>query len=357
MNGGSELSPTTTVKVGLLPGSEQEAQKLLSRAISSFPEPQYGQQLQTAAVFGHRAEGTMHVRYEPVPIALNDGETVVLRKPVYEYAGLTEGKITPGALFSPRIASPLFGLAQLAAIPEERLLALADEADRDGDGISGKPNRILNRTTGQIELGRFGWKAGQPTIRQQNAAAFALDMGLSTTVFPRPEADGRKTAASEVSDSDLMALTAFTAAIPLPLKTEHQGADVRKGQALFAKAGCASCHTPSHVLGDTPDVPVHLRGKTVWPYTNMLLHDMGDELADNFLEGDADYWEWRTPPLWGIGQAAENNGNAFFLHDGRARTLLEAILWHGGEGEKARQAVTDMTRNERDALIAFLKTL
>ncbi len=346
-----------TVKLGLLPGSEAEAQKLLSHAISSFPEPVYGQQLQINALPRHIAEGTMTVRYEPVSVELRGGEKVTLQKPVYEFSGLSKGAITPGALFSPRIASPLFGLTALEAIPEQRILSLADQEDQDGDGISGKPNRIMNRTTGTIELGRFGWKSGQPTIRQQIAAAFALDMGLSTTVFPRPEADTSAGRKPEISDAGLNDLTAFTAAIPVPATKTTAFREIEKGRKLFERAGCAACHTTSHVLPDIPDLPAKLRGTTIWPYTDMLLHDMGDGLADNFLEGDADYWEWRTPPLWGIGQTEAVNGNTFYLHDGRAKTLLEAILWHGGEGEASRQVVVDMTPAERTALIVFLKNL
>ncbi len=352
--GSAKLSPATTVKIGVLPGSETEAQKLLKRTISSFPEPAYGQQLQIRAIKGHSAEGTMTVRYEPLEVALNGGDTVTLQKPVYEYSDLTKGPATPGALFSPRIANPLFGLLALEAIPEERILALADREDGNGDGISGKPNRIKDRVTGKIELGRFGWKAGQPTIRQQNAAAFALDMGLSTTIFPAPEADAGISSGPEVSDAQLSALTKFTAKIPVP--AADRAAD-SPGRKLFGKAGCAACHMPNHTLPDTEAVPKQLRGKTIWPYTNMLLHDLGDGLADNFLEGDADYWEWRTPPLWGIGQTEAVNGNGFYLHDGRARTLLEAILWHGGEAKSSMQAVVDMTRKERADLLAFLNSL
>ncbi|MEM8644857.1 MAG: di-heme oxidoredictase family protein [Pseudomonadota bacterium] len=347
LNGGRGAPPTeagapsdsTTIKLGVLPASETEAGKLLTRVISSFPEPIYGHQLQTHTTDGSAPEGTFTVTYRDRQVQLSDA-TITLREPVLSVSATGRGAVTPGVLTSPRIANSLFGLGLLEAIPEKDILAKADVEDEDGDGISGKPNMIRDAVSGKILLGRFGWKSGQPTVRQQNAAAFSLDMGLTTSLFLK----GGNT--PEVSDPVLDALTAFTNTLPVP--KGQPSPDAEAGKRLFHEAGCAACHTPTHTTKD---------GTTIHPYTNLLLHDMGDELADRFLEGDADYWEWRTPPLWGIGRNSDVNGNGFFLHDGRARTLLEAILWHGGEGKKARDAVAAMTARERDQLIAFLNSL
>ncbi|MEM8686107.1 MAG: di-heme oxidoredictase family protein [Pseudomonadota bacterium] len=328
-----------TIKLGVLPGSESEASRLLTRVISSFPEPAYGHQLQTRTTNGSPPEGSFTITYKERKVVLSDA-TVTLRAPVLSVRATGRGALTPGALTSPRIANSLFGLGLLEAIPAKDILAKADVEDEDGDGISGKPNLIRDAANGAVLLGRFGWKAGQPTVRQQNAAAFSLDIGLTTSLFPKA---GKN---PEVSDEVLNALTAFTNALPVP--AGQPGPGVEAGKRLFHEAGCAACHTPTHTLAD---------GTTIAPYTDLLLHDMGDELADRFLEGDADYWEWRTPPLWGIGRSSDINGNSFFLHDGRAQTLLEAILWHGGEGKKARDAVAAMTAPERDQLIAFLNSL
>ncbi len=359
-------SDSMTVKLGVLPASEAEAAKLLTRIISSFPEPAYGHQLQTRGLKGHTPEGTFTVTWRPVEVQLSD-TTVTLRQPVFSINAPGHGAFTPGGLTSPRIANSLFGLGLLDAISAEDILANADVEDEDGDGISGKPNMVRDAKTGKVRLGRFGWKAGQPTVRQQNAAAFALDMGLSTSLFPNPSGDctakqtkcfsAPGTTGPEVSDAVLDALTAFTSDLAPPKPPKAAAIDISAGKELFLQAGCAGCHTPSHTTRKDDGVPAPLRGKTIAPYTDLLLHDMGDELADTFLEGDADYWEWRTPPLWGIGRNGEINGNGFYLHDGRARTLLEAILWHGGEGRQARDAVAAMTRKERDQLIAFLNSL
>ncbi len=365
-SGPNNPSDSMTVKLGVLPASEAEASKLLTRIISSFPEPRYGQQLQPRSVEGLSGEGGFTVTYRQREVQLV-GKTLTLREPVLTLEADGHGALTPGALTSPRIANSLFGLGLLEAIPTADILANADVEDSDADGVSGKPNMVRDRLTQKVRLGRFGWKAGQPTVRQQNAAAFALDLGISSSLFPEPSGDCtvlqsacRSVAGNarpEINDSLLDALTNYISNLPVPEPAGGKSADIKAGQKLFAKAGCAACHTPSFTTSSDPSVPAHLRGKTIAPYTDLLLHDMGDELADRFLEGDADYWEWRTPPLWGIGQNASVNGNAFYLHDGRARTLLEAIMWHGGEGRKAREAVARMSAQERGQLIAFLNSL
>ncbi len=370
LNGGRGAAPTRsnrhsdsmTLKLGMLPASEVEASKLLTRIISSFPEPTYGHQLQTRSL-GDNTEGTFSVTYQDVEVRLSD-DTVTLKQPILTVnaPGHAQGMLT-----SPRIANSLLGLGLLEAIPEQSILAKADIQDLDKDGISGKPNMIRDVASSKVRLGRFGWKAGQPSIRQQNAAAFALDIGLSTSLFPKnggdctpiqPGCTGPETPQTpEVSDQLLDALTAYISTLGVTEPKKSRRPEVVDGERLFRKAGCDACHTPKFTTSSDPNLPEHLRNKQIAPYSDLLLHDMGDGLADNFLEGDADYWEWRTPPLWGISKNADINGNNFYLHDGRARTLLEAILWHGGEAQAARDAVAKMTRQQRERLIAFLRSI
>ncbi len=364
--GANTTSDSMTVKLGVLPSSETEASKLLTRIISSFPDPTYGHQLQPRSGEGLRSEGRFTITYRVFEVQLSDGP-LQLREPVLSIKADGHGPLTPGALTSPRIANSLFGLGLLEAIPAADILANADVEDRDKDGISGKPNKIRDVSTQKVMLGRFGWKAGQPTVLQQNAAALALDIGVSSTLFPKSGGDctqaqtactaPESNAAPEISDRLLSDLTTYVSNLSVPQARARQSPTITAGQMLFTKAGCAACHTPSFTTSSAPNVPEHLRAKAISPYTDLLLHDMGDGLADNFLEGDADYWEWRTPPLWGIGQNASVNGNQFYLHDGRARTLLEAIRWHDGEGRASKEAVARMTRQERDQLLAFLNSL
>jgi CxxC motif-containing protein (DUF1111 family) len=220
-------------------------------------------------------------------------------------------------------------------------------------------------------LGRFGWKAGQPSVRQQSAEAFAGDMGLSTplvrtsagdcTVAQKACLDAPSGASSRNDDlevgSKLFDLVVFYAQnLAVPPRRGPERPEVLQGKALFHQAGCAKCHVPSFTTG-TLEANPHLSNQKIWPYTDMLLHDMGEGLADNRPEGAADGREWRTAPLWGIGLTQAVSGHTFFLHDGRARSLEEAILWHGGEAETARNAYTKLKKRDRDALLAFVRSL
>jgi CxxC motif-containing protein (DUF1111 family) len=251
------------------------------------------------------------------------------------------------------------------------ILAAADPEDRDGDGISGRPNRVWSIERNGVALGRFGWKAGQPTVLQQSAEAFAGDIGIGSWVVPRAFGDctpaqqvcrnapqgGTPQAPDEEINRKLLDLVAFYARnLAVPARRDAADPDLVAGKQVFTAIGCASCHTPSHVTGDTSPDP-HLRGQRIWPYTDLLLHDMGEGLSDGRPEGLADGREWRTAPLWGIGLTEVVNGHTFFLHDGRARNLTEAILWHGGEAERARDAFASLPREDRERLLAFVNSL
>jgi CxxC motif-containing protein (DUF1111 family) len=327
------------------------------------PEPIYGVQLQDRSTGSAPPEGRVLVSYEPVEGTYAEGTRYVLQRPIYTVTDLQFGPLTPGTMISPRLAPALIGLGLLEAIPAEEILAGADPDDADGDGISGRPNLVWDHTSGTNVLGRFGWKASQPSVAQQTAAALHQDLGVTNPLFPSPNCPPVQLDCSraplggdpEASAPVLEKLTFYTRTLAVPLRRPTADGTDRRGAELFAQAGCASCHRPSWTTGDDPVNA--LRGQTIRPYTDLLLHDLGPELADGRPEFLATGSEWRTAPLWGIGLAQQVTPGTGFLHDGRARTLAEAILWHGGEAERARERFRTMDASDRDALLAFLSSL
>lgn len=334
------------------------------------PEPVYGTQLQDLAIQGHRAEGKIHVTYSELEIILADGERVSLRRPTYSITHLGYGPLHPETQVSPRIAPPMIGLGLLEAVPGEAILKHADPDDADGDGISGRPNWV--HEDGIARLGRFGWKAGNATLAQQTAEAFANDIGVSSPLLDKPSGDctaaqsfcldapnGNTPAygGAEINQDMFDLVVFYSQNLAVPARRDPRSPALLRGKALFTEIGCAACHVPSFTTGANPPGGRHLGHQTIWPYTDLLLHDMGDGLADNRPEREANGREWRTPPLWGIGLTERVNGHTFLLHDGRARNVLEAILWHGGEAERARHRFTELTKADRDALIAFVNSL
>lgn len=342
----------------------QPGQEALLERQGLIPEPVYGGQLQDVAIPGAAPEAKVRVRYSSEVVTLKDGSRVELQKPTLELSQLGHGALHPDTLFSLRVAPPMIGLGLLEAIPEAALLANADADDRDGDGISGRPNRVWDHASQSTRLGRFGWKAGQPSLNQQNADAFFNDMGLTTTLIAGSSCTAAQQdclqlphgGAPEVSDHILAQVLFYTRNLAVPARRQVDDPQVLKGKGLFHQAGCQGCHTPSFTTGPDAAEP-ELAKQTIRPYSDLLLHDMGDGLADNRPEFQASGREWRTPPLWGIGLTETVNGHTRFLHDGRARNLLEAILWHGGEAEAARQRVMAFDAAERAALLAFLNSL
>jgi CxxC motif-containing protein (DUF1111 family) len=334
------------------------------------PEPTYGTQLQGFAIQGHSPEARVRITYEDQPVTLHGGAVVHLQKPTYRVEDLGYGPIRPDVLLSPRVAAPMIGLGLLEMVDEADILARADPDDRDGDGISGRPNRVWSMEHGRPMLGRFGWKAARATIRDQTAGAFSGDMGLSTELLPAAAGDcteaqafcrGAPSGADpphgvEVAPTMFDLVVFYARNLAVPMRRQVDAPEVLRGKQVFYQAGCAACHTPKYVTRADPERR-ELSQQLIWPYTDLLLHDMGPGLADGRSEGRASVQEWRTPPLWGVGFTAAVSGHTRFLHDGRARSLLEAILWHGGEAEAARQRVVRMTRGERDALLAFLASL
>ena len=328
-----------------------------------LPEPVYGGQLQDRSLVGVPSEGEFVILYQEVPGLFADGGTYSLRSPTYQFRGLQFGPLHPDTLVSPRVAPAIVGMGLLEAIPETDITAAADPDDSDGDGISGRVNMAWDERKGLLSLGRFGWKANQPSVEQQTAGAFLGDLGITSSLFPDEnctETQANCVAAPnggspEIGAERLAKVVLYTQTLAVPAMRDINDTQVLQGARLFNQAGCAACHTPQHTTG--PHELEAVSNQTVYPYTDLLLHDMGTELADGRPDFDASGQEWRTPPLWGIGLVETVNGHTMFLHDGRARNLTEAILWHGGEGAASRDAFKAMTKEERDALIRFLESL
>lgn len=366
-NDGNAISMFLRVSI---PGSDKGRMAAIEGYIATLPEPNYGTQLQDFAVQGHPSEYKLGITYSEKLITLSDGETASLRHPKYEATNLGYGPLAPNAQLSPRVAPQMIGLGLLEAIPAADILALTDPDDTNGDQISGRANIVWSVEYEQPMLGRFGLKAGSPTVKQQSAGAFAGDIGISSPLFPNGA--GECTAAqskcqnaihgdqddrvTEIDNEGLDLVTFYSRNLAVPARRNVDDPQVLRGKEVFYQTGCTSCHQHSFVtnrLADQPEQSFQL----IWPYTDMLLHDMGDGLADNRPEARATGREWRTPPLWGIGLTKQVSGHTYFLHDGRARSLLEATLWHGGEAAAQRDRVIEMPKADRNALIKFLESL
>ncbi len=328
------------------------------------PDPSYGDQLQGNAIFGVPAEGDAHITYVEVPGRFKDGEAYSLRRPTYTIDKLAYGPLDPRVMMSPRTAPMISGLGLLEAVPEESIVALADPNDADRDGVSGRPNRVWDQASGTMMLGRFGWKANQPSLHQQNAGAFLGDMGITSSLFGGETCTSaqEKCAAAptgptpQLREDLLDQVTYYTKTLAVPGRRNIESDQVRRGRKLFGNAGCAKCHTPTLRTGVVDGFP-ELSNQTIHPFTDLLLHDMGPELADARPDFLASGVEWRTAPLWGVGLIEVVNRHDFLLHDGRARGFAEAVLWHGGEGAASRDAFLAMPKTDRDALVSFLGSL
>lgn len=353
--------------------------------LANVGDSSVGGQLQQDAIFGITKEALLRVSYTPVTVTFTDGHEVTLRKPQWH---LTSNYADQGydfdadTVFSARVAPPMIGLGLLALIDEADILNNEDMNDTNQDGISGKANRVQDHLTQQIALGRFGWKAGQPTLRQQAAGAFLGDMGLTSEIFstencllhqddclasPNGNGDSTEDYDFEVDTDVLDFIELYSHNLAVPARRNAYAEIVQQGKALFMNAGCASCHVERYQTVTSSEHP-ELSAQTIFPYTDLLLHDMGDDLADFtidnssvsdtvLVEYQANAREWRTPPLWGLGLTHAVDPEATFLHDGRAQTIMEAVLWHGGEASAAKNTVLTFDSDERNALIAFLSDL
>jgi CxxC motif-containing protein (DUF1111 family) len=309
-------------------------------------------------------EGRARVAYDEVPGAYGDGTPYTLLRPRISIEELAFGPMAADVMLSPRVAPAMFGLGLIEGVAEADILAAVDEHDRDGDGISGRANQVWDVRAGATRLGRFGWKANQPSLEQQNAGAFLGDVGITSPLFPGencPAGQGQCAAAPnggapEIDDDKLGDVTYYARLLAVPARRDVDDPTVLRGKRLFAEAGCTGCHTPAFTTSEVDGFP-ELSHQTIRPYSDLLLHDMGEGLADGRPDFLATGREWRTPPLWGIGLVETVNGHSRFLHDGRARDLAEAVLWHGGEAEAARDAFRALDAGDRAALLRFLESL
>ena len=328
------------------------------------PDPVYGDQIQSSALPGFTAEADVVVDYDEVPGRFPDGERYSLRRPRYRLERLGYGEPSGALLQSPRVAPAIVGLGLLEAVAQAELAERVDPDDADRDGVSGRQNRVPEAKTGQLVPGRFGWKAEQPTVVQQCASAFLGDMGLTSAVFAVENHTARQSACEgapsggspEVGEHVLSAIGVYARSLAVPARRNVDAPAVAHGEELFARIGCAKCHVPTlHTapLADLPELPA----EPIHPYTDLLLHDLGEGLSDGRPAFAAEGREWRTPPLWGLGLVGQVNGHTFLLHDGRARDVREAVLWHAGEGLAARNAFMALTLDDRRALSAFVESL
>ncbi|MGV3569005.1 MAG: di-heme oxidoredictase family protein [Ramlibacter sp.] len=335
------------------------------------PEPVYGDQLNNSAVRGVKPEGEVVIRETPVQGRFADGTPYTLRKPSYSVRNPGYGPLHPQALISPRVAPQVIGMGLLEAIPEAEILANARTQAVAPGPVKGVPNRVWDGVARREMLGRFGWKANVATVAHQTAAAFLGDIGITSPVFSqelcteaqkdcREAPRGAQGQAPEIDQKMLDDVTFYSATIAVPARRSVNDAQVLAGQKLFAQAQCAACHRPSYVTGEGPFPRLTskaLAGQRIHPYTDLLLHDMGEGLADGRPDFLANGRQWRTPPLWGIGLLRDVNGHQKLLHDGRADGVLEAILWHGGEAQASRDAVLRFGKAQRDALVRFVESL
>lgn len=319
------------------------------------PDSTYGNQLSINGVKDVPYEGKPTLKYEIVPFTYPDGKRVELKKPIIGVSDLQYGLLDQNTVIAHRLAQPLIGLGMINKIKDEDILKYQDVDDKDGDGISGRPNWAVDPQTGEKKLGRFTWKASAVSLKHQVAAAFINDMGITSPLYPDENCtQNQKECVDAPKGRDefdlpmqrLDAVTFYVGHLQIPKPKETK--EFLEGQRLFESVGCTKCHVPSY----------EVNGQEIYPYSDFLLHDMGEGLSDDGrVEFDAKPNEWRTQPLWGVGKRATILGQGDYLHDGRAKSIEEAILWHGGEAENIKQRFVGLTQEEREKILEFLKGL
>ena len=333
-----------------------------------FPKkiPNYGDQLQHKAILGVKTEGNVNITYSELPGAYPDGTTFSLRNPEYTFTDLNYGEFPSGFMFSPRVAPKMTGAGFFDGLEDATIIANADPEDKDEDGISGKPNYVWDYIKKKKVLGRIGWKANIASVPNQVAHAFLNDIGITSSIFPEENLWGIQKMVydtipnggnPEIDDNTLNRVIYYTSALAMPArKSNWKDETMLKGKKLFEQTGCIKCHIPRMQTGTHPLVS-QLSNQTVRIYSDLLLHDMGALLADNRPDVDATGREWRTAPLWGLGYIQTVNQHTLLLHDGRARNIEEAILWHGGEAASIKKNFMQLAKIERETMIKFLETL
>ena len=350
------------VRLSIPATTEAQRQQLITDG--AIAEPNYGGQIQNRAIQGIQPEAQPRLTYQEITGHFKDGEAYTLIKPTLSLEDLAYGDLHPDTMTSVRTTPAMIGLGLLDAISDADILKNADPDDANKDGISGRVNKVWDIQKQESVIGRFGWKANQPTLAQQVMGAFHGDMGLTSELFQNQNCTPVQTDCAkapnggtpEVPKNIMDTVVFYSSTLGVPARRNTKTDAAKKGQQLFSSAGCTSCHTPHFKTSDHASIP-ELSQQSIAPYTDLLLHDMGKGLADGRPDFLATGSEWRTPPLWGIGLVETINSHTRFLHDGRARNLSEAVLWHGGEGEQAKQNYIEMSKADRDALITFLETL
>ena len=330
----------------------------------SLGDPNYGGQFNDLSISSVNDEGDVEVVFEYITGSYDDGTSYTLRKPIYSLTNLNYGPLAPSIMLSPRIGQQMIGLGLLEAISEQTLYGFTDEMDANGDGISGKINEVWNIKDKQMSIGRFGWKANQPNLLQQTAGAFQGDLGIKSYLFPEENHTANQTecldlpdgGTVEIDDDDLYKTYLYCATLAVPARRDVDREDVLNGEQLFKSMDCAKCHIPNIRTGTNHPLSF-LNNQDIQPFTDLLLHGMGEGLSDDGPDYLASGSEWCTQPLWGIGLVEIVNGHTYFLHDGRARNIEEAILWHGGEAEYAKNQFKKLTSQERENLITYIKSL
>lgn len=335
------------------------------------PEPTYGDQFNNRAVGGVKPEGEVRIRLKPVTGRFADGTRYTLQAPSYSFDHLAYGPMQKGTLLSPRLAPQLPGVGLLDAIAEGDILANEKLQAEMAGPIKGKANHVSDIWSGQVRVGRFGWKANVPTLVHQTAGAFLGDMGITSRVFPKEACTaaqvdclasphGAHGEGPEIDDTTLSHVVFYESTLAPAARRNAREPEVLQGQKLFQQAQCVVCHRPSYVTVGAPFPALSspkVAGVTIHPYTDLLLHDMGEALADHRPDGQANGRQWKTPALWGTGLIHDVNGHQRLMHDGRANGVLEAVLWHGGEAESSKQQVLKMSASERAALVKFVESL
>ena len=361
--GDEMLSMLLRISVPTPANPSPEERKLL-RTQGVIGDPVYGTQIQNRALANLKPEATVKIKWEETPGEFPDGEKYRLRRPVYQIEQPGYGAFHEQLQVSPRVAPSLIGIGLLDTISTENLRRNLDPEDQNGDGISGRFNQVWDVRKQKIVPGRFGWKAEQPNVRQQVASAFHGDIGITSSLFPGKTLTEKQAEMiqsphggdPEVSDEILELVTFYSKTLAVPSQRSYQSKVIQEGKKLFFDANCQACHHAEWVTGEDASFP-ELSKQKIYPYTDLLLHDMGAGLADRRPSFDATGREWRTPPLWGIGLVFRVNRHTLYLHDGRARNLQEAILWHGGEAESSKQKFVQLSREQRRKLLSFLKSL
>jgi CxxC motif-containing protein (DUF1111 family) len=338
--GGFGTGTTMVIKTSL-PGLNTDG--------SPINVPGIGEQLQDHRVKG-LSKTSIDLQWKIINGRYPDGSKYQLRKPKLSIR--IKGRSTRKVITSLRMTPPVVGPGLLEAIPDSAILALSDPEDLNADGISGKPNYVIDERSSSYKIGRFGFKASHTTVEQQSAAALIHDIGISNEVFLD------KTGIPEISSEALNLLVVYQKLGGVPQARNQDNSDVLAGKEIFKNISCSSCHHMSFQTESSTDP--ELDSQQIHPFTDLLLHNMGPRLADKRAEFSAKGSEWKTTPLWGLGfspDLKDPNQRLVYLHDGRARSIEEAILWHGGEAKNSRNSFKNLNKVEREQLIAFLKSI